>query len=66
MAAKGTITSDETKAKISASQKARWDRIRSKVELGETHETHCVSGTLFEVMEKTAPALWQRVKMLFV
>ncbi|KQR32492.1 hypothetical protein ASF91_13230 [Rhizobium sp. Leaf155] len=41
MANKGGSISEETKAKISASQKARWERIRAKVQLGETHETRC-------------------------
>lgn len=43
MAAKGSKTSDEVRAKISASQTARWARIRTKVEQGQIHEDKCAS-----------------------
>ncbi|MDQ1183164.1 hypothetical protein [Agrobacterium larrymoorei] len=35
MANKGGKISDETKAKISASQKARWERIRQKIAIAD-------------------------------
>ena len=49
MANKGGSISDETKAKISASQKARWERIREKVRLGETHETRCAGTEVAQI-----------------
>ena len=49
MANKGGSISDETKAKISASQKARWERIREKVQLGETHETRCAGTEVAQI-----------------
>jgi len=41
MSVKGSTTSDEVKAKISASQLARWERIRAKIASGEQHEAFC-------------------------
>jgi hypothetical protein len=60
MAAKGSTTSDEVKAKISASQKARWDRIRAKVELGDLHEGKCLKSTdeTFEHIARLIEISW--------
>jgi len=50
MSTKGGKISDETKAKISASQRARWQRIRAQVQLGETHETRCAGTEVAQIV----------------